>query len=120
VLTTSSFKVVSLWSSILAFVIGISWGIWRFIDWGNDYYIVTDQRVVWVEQILGMYDSRREAFLNSIRNMNSHTTNWFERRFGFGDLLMTVFAGQLVFKNIPHPNQVLIMIDQLTDEPPLS
>lgn len=113
VLTTSSFQVVSFWSSIAAFVVGVGWAIWRFIDWGNDYYVVTDQRVVWVEQVLALYESRREAFLTSIRNKQTRTANWFERQFGYGDIIMTVYAGQIVFKNIPHPNQVSLLIDQL-------
>jgi len=113
VLSTSSFRVVSFWASILVFSIGIFWGIWRFIDWGNDYYVVTDQRVVWIEQVLALYESRREAFLNSIRNKQVRTANWFERQFGYGDIIMTVYAGQIVFKNIPQPGQVNLLIDQL-------
>jgi hypothetical protein len=95
------------------FLFGVGWAIWRYIDWGNDYYVVTDQRVVWVEQVLALYESRREAFLSSIRNKQTQTANWFERQFGYGDIIMTVFAGQVVFKNIPHPGQVSILIDQL-------
>jgi len=113
VLEVSSFRVVSLWASIGVFILGIFWAVWRFIDWGNDYYVVTDKRVVWVEQVLGVYESRREAFLISIRNKQTRTANWFERQFDYGDILMTVYAGQIVFKNIPNPSQVSQLIDYL-------
>ena len=42
-------------------VLDILWGIWRWVDWGNDYYIVTNQRVIWLEKVVGLYDSRTEA-----------------------------------------------------------
>ncbi|MCX8063439.1 MAG: cyclic nucleotide-binding domain-containing protein, partial [Anaerolineales bacterium] len=38
---------------------GVLWGIWNWIDWGNDYYIITNQRVVWLENVIGIYSSRR-------------------------------------------------------------
>ena len=42
-----------------AVVFGVSlWGIWRAIDWSNDYYIVTNQRVIWLEKVLFLHDSR--------------------------------------------------------------
>ena len=31
------------------------------LDWANDYYIVTSQRLVYLEKIIGIYDSRQEA-----------------------------------------------------------
>jgi len=112
-LTTASFKLAALWIGILVFVLGLVWAVWRTIDWGNDYYVITDSRVVWVEQVLFMYESRREAFLTSIRNKQIATANWLERRFGFGDIIMTVYAGQLVFKNIPEPENAARLIDIL-------
>jgi hypothetical protein len=112
-LTASSVKMVLLWLGIPVMVFAFLWAIWRIIDWGNDYYVVTDQRVAWIEQILGIYESRREAFLSSIRNKSITTANWFERRFGYGDILMTVYAGQIVFKNIPDPYNVDRLIDFL-------
>ena len=113
VLDVSSFRAVALWASILIFFFGFSLAIWRYIDWGNDYYVITDKRVVWLEHVLGVYESRREAFLISIRNKQTRTANWFERQFGYGDIIMTVYAGQIVFKNIPNPDQATLLIDQL-------
>jgi hypothetical protein len=110
---TSSVQMASVWIGLLFLGAAVLWAIWRYIDWGNDYYVVTDQRVVWIEQVLFMYDSRREAFLSSIRNKRVSTSNWLERQFGYGDIIMTIFAGQLTFKNIPDPIGVDRMIDIL-------
>lgn len=112
-LTTASFKWAALWIGFVVLALGLAWAVWRYIDWGNDFYVITDLRVVWVEQVLFMYESRREAFLTSIRNKQISTANWLERRFGFGDIIMTVYAGQLVFKNIPEPENAAHLIDIL-------
>ncbi len=45
--------------------IGFGWTIWTWIDWGNDYYVVTNQRVVWIEVVIGLYESRNEAPMNA-------------------------------------------------------
>lgn len=113
VVAISSLRVVLIWIGILVAVIGVLWLIWRYIDWGNDYYVVTDQRIAWVEQVLGIYESRREAFLSSIRSIQTSTAHWFERRFGYGDIIVTVFAGQITFKNIPEPEAVRRLIELL-------
>ena len=31
----------------------IGWAVWRAIDWSNDYYVVTNERVVWLEKVVG-------------------------------------------------------------------
>ena len=46
--------------SLLAVIL---WAIWVIIDWGNDYYIVTNQRVVWLEKVVGIYDIGRDRRL---------------------------------------------------------
>jgi uncharacterized membrane protein YqjE len=109
----SSLQVVLLWSALLTLTLAVVWTIWRYVDWSNDYYVITDQRIAWIEQVWGLYESRREAFLSSIRNKQVATSNWFERRFGFGDLIITVFAGEIVFKNIPEPAEASRLIDML-------
>jgi hypothetical protein len=56
VASAPSFIVLFLASVSLA--VDILWAIWLIIDWGNDYYIVTSQRVVWLEKVIAVYDSR--------------------------------------------------------------
>lgn len=113
VATISSLRVALIWIGMLVAMIGVLWLTWRYIDWGNDYYVVTDQRIAWVEQVLGIYESRREAFLSSIRSIQTSTAHWLERRFGYGDVIISVFAGQITFKNIPEPEAVHRLIELL-------
>ena len=52
---------LAIFGAGLLFVIIAAWGLWNWIDWGNDYYILTNQRVIWLEKVVGVYDSRQEA-----------------------------------------------------------
>lgn len=54
-------------------VLAILWGLWQYIDWSNDYYIVTNQRVVNIQKVVAMYDSREEAPMNTIVSVNSES-----------------------------------------------
>ena len=94
--------------SLVAFL----WLIWNYVDWANDHYVVTDQRVVWLEQVVGLYESRREALLSAIKTSEVKTTQ-LGRILGYGDLTIYAFMGQITFHNISDPDQVKILIDRL-------
>lgn len=95
----------------LAFL-GIFAGIWLWFDWGNDYYIVTNQRVVWIEKVLLMYDSRDEAALYNVLATDT-TSSWFGRLIGYGDVSARTFTGRIFMRNTAHPNPLASYIDGL-------
>jgi len=86
-------------------------GVWKWIDWGNDYYIVTDQRVVWLEQILLLYDSRQEAPLSTVLSVNV-STNLVQRIFGFGDVIVRTYTGSIVMRSVDMPNQFANILEE--------
>ncbi|NJN44658.1 MAG: hypothetical protein HC806_08030, partial [Anaerolineae bacterium] len=61
---------------VAGFLIGLLWGAWAYIDWENDFYIVTDKRVVYVEKIVLLYDSIQEAPLETIQTINVSSENF--------------------------------------------
>jgi hypothetical protein len=89
--------------------IGIGWFIWNVIDWGNDYYLVTSQRVVWIEKVIGLYDSRIEAPLNTILSVNVSTL-FIGRLLGYGDVVVTTFTGKVLLKTVSNPYQLAGLI----------
>lgn len=103
----------SVWYiSLLVGVVAAGWGVWNGIDWGNDYYIVTDRRVVWVEKVVGIYESRQEAPLSAVQRV-SVETDLTGRVLDYGDLVIrTIVGSTLTLKNIDHPNQAAAIIDQ--------
>ncbi len=87
----------------------ILWGIWQAIDWSNDYYIVTNQRVVWVERVIGIYDSRQEVPLGTILSVNVET-DVIGRALDYGNVAVRTFVGRIQFDYVDHPNQAADMI----------
>jgi len=92
------------------FVISFLWAIWAVIDWGNDYYIVTNRRVVWLEKVIGLYDSRQESPLDAVLSVNV-TSDQAQRMIGTGDVIVRTYTGSIVMKNVDRPNQFAIAIN---------
>ncbi len=88
----------------------IAWGIWSWIDWGNDYYIITSQRVVWIERVIWLYDSREEAPLNTVLSVNV-TTTFLGRLLGFGSVIVRTFTGQIMLRNLGGPGEFAAMVE---------
>jgi hypothetical protein len=97
-------------SSSLALA-ALLWGVWNWIDWGNDFYIVTNQRVVWLEKVIWLYESRDEAPLNTILSVNV-TTSLLGRIFNFGNLVVRTFTGEIVFRNMRDYDRMVSVIDE--------
>ena len=108
----------ALFQSFLA-VIGIGlalfailgWGVWKVLDWGNDYYIVTNQRVVWLEKVIGIYDSRQEAPLDKILSVGVETI-LVGRVLAYGNVNVRTFVGLIPFRRVSHPYQAAAIVEE--------
>jgi len=92
----------------------LGWIVWNAIDWSNDYYIVTNQRVVWLEKVIGLYDSRQEAPLGSILSV-AVETDMIGRVLDYGNVIVRTFVGKLEFDDVDHPAQAADMIREYWD-----
>lgn len=108
----SAFQLVIEWAGGITLVAAVLWAAWIYMDWENDYYIVTDQRVVWLERVYWLYDSRQEGPLSAVRSAEVNTSLW-GRILGYGNVTVSVFMGQLVFWGIAQPKAVRDLIDAL-------
>ena len=91
--------------------IGFGWTIWSWLDWGNDYYVVTNQRVVWIEVVIALYESRNEAPMNTILSINVRTS-FLGRTFGFGDVIVTTYTNKITLDSVSDPNQLAALITE--------
>jgi CRP-like cAMP-binding protein len=89
----------------------LAWGAWSYIDWGNDYYVVTNQRVVWLERVIGLYDSRNEAPLTQILSVGVDT-DMVGRILDYGDVLVRTFVGSIPFRRVLRPHQAAHMVEE--------
>ena len=95
--------------AVVALVGILGWGIWNAIDWSNDYYIVTNQRVIWLEKVIGLYDSREEAPLGTILSVGVET-DAIGRVLDYGNVIVRTIVSRLEFDYVDHPNQAADMI----------
>jgi CRP-like cAMP-binding protein len=94
------------------FVLMVLWSIWKWIDWGNDYYIVTNQRVIWLEKVVGLYDSRQEAPLSTLLSVGVET-DISGRLLDYGDVVVRTFVGKIVFSHVAHPFEAAHLVEEL-------
>jgi len=112
--------VVSLWwgaGSPLAWIggglliLGLGLATWRWFDWRNDYYIVTNQRVVWLEKVIGLYDSRQESPLHMLLSVTV-STDFTGRTLGYGDVILRTYTGQITFRAVNDPHSMAAIIEE--------
>jgi len=95
----------------ILFLGDLGWAIWRVVDYSNDYYVVTNERVVWLEKVVGLYDSRQEAPLSTVLSVSVESDVW-GRTLGYGNVIVRTFVGKIPFNSVPHPNQVAHIIEE--------
>jgi hypothetical protein len=99
-----------VWLGGLLLGLGSLLAAWRYVDWGNDYYIVTDRRVVVHEKVIGIYDNRQEAPLHMLLSV-SVETDLASRALGFGDVMIRTYTGQLTFGSVNDPDSMAALIE---------
>lgn len=100
-----------LFLAVGSLVAAALWITWLAVDWGNDYYIVTNQRVVWLEKVVGMYDSRQETSLGMVVSVGVEV-NQFGRWLDYGNVIVRTYVGKIPFNHVDHPAQAAKMIEE--------
>lgn len=99
------------WAAAGGLAAGLLLAGWQVLDWTNDYYIVTNRRALWIEKVVGLYDSRREAPLHMVVSV-SLRTDMLTRSFGYGDVIIRTFTGQLTFRHVGNPQAMAALIEE--------
>lgn len=87
-------------------VIVLGFWFYRWVGWYYSLYIVTDQRIVEIKQ-KGFFDRTvGEWQLSDISNVNYHVNGFQAVIFGFGDIMVKTYIGDLAIKTIHHPADI--------------
>ncbi len=101
---------VTPWLAIpLAMVlVGGVWNLWNVIDWQNDLYILTDDRIIDIEKVPLISEDRREARLQQVQDVHYVMPGFINRLLDFGDVEVETAGrgGGFTFKSVPHPREV--------------
>src|SRR3972149_3330809 len=107
VLQSNVFADIALIGAALIF---IAICFYVFIDWHDDFYVVTNKRVVHVDQIPFVRPKLEEAPLSAIQEIQFARNSIVAHLLDFGDLRVETFAGSVAMKDIPQPGEVKSLI----------
>lgn len=97
-----------LFLPLFVFLVGTVWNLWNVIDWQNDLYILTDDRIIDIEKVPLISEDRREARLAQIQDVHYVMPHLLNRLLDFGDVEIETAGrgGGFTFSSVPHPSQV--------------
>jgi hypothetical protein len=67
--------------------------------------------VVWLEKVIGIYDSRQEAPLSTILSVGVQTS-MTGRMMDYGDVIVRTFVGRIPFSCVSHPQQAATIVEE--------
>jgi uncharacterized membrane protein YdbT with pleckstrin-like domain len=84
------------------------WLAWVIIDWANDQYIITGDRIIDVEQRpFSLRSERREASLSMIQNARFIIPHFWAALWGYGNVIVqTAGHGDFTFDRVSRPSEV--------------
>ncbi len=99
---------VTPWIAPLGLVLAIAallWFVWEYVDWGNDQYIVTNERIIDVEKSpMALRSERREASLGVIQNVSFRVPHFWASLLNYGCVLVqTAGRGDFTFDHVGNP-----------------
>jgi CRP-like cAMP-binding protein len=86
-------------------LIPLLFALYLTVDQYNDNYILTNKRVVHEERVPLMYESRAEAPLRTVQDIQQSQEGLLAQLFNFGDLIIETAGerGHVIFRQIPNP-----------------
>ena len=94
---------------ILFYSIDALWLIWRVEDWRNDMFQLTDRLIVDIDRRpFGFGESRKQALLSNIQNVNAYTPGLIHTIFNYGNVEIETAGAEsnLMFEDIPYPTVI--------------
>ncbi len=106
----------TVWTFAIFFLgVALLWLIWKWLDWRNDYYIITNERLIWLEKIIGIYDSRQEANLEEVLSVSINTDAVTQSFFDYGKVSVKVMVGGIELDYTPRPDHAMHLLEELLD-----
>ncbi|MBA4384056.1 MAG: hypothetical protein C0410_04915 [Anaerolinea sp.] len=109
-LASDNFYVPLLILSMAELIMGIILCIWSGLEWSNDYFILTRERVCVQKKLIGFYESRHESPVNAVLSVGVDTS-LMGRLLGFGTLTVRTYTGDLQFKRLPFPYVIYELLE---------
>jgi uncharacterized membrane protein YdbT with pleckstrin-like domain len=86
----------------ISLIIPVVWAIWQFFGWYNEYFVITNQRVLLLRKILLIYETRQETPMPAILSVTTET-DLVGRWLTFGTVTVRTFTGSIRLPKIDAP-----------------
>jgi len=94
---------------LLLYTIDLMWLIWEIEDWRNDMFQLTDRYVIDIDRKpFGFGESRKQAELSNVQNVNSDRPNFLATIFNYGNVVIETAGAtaDITFENVANPNRI--------------
>ena len=90
-------------------LIDLIWLIWRFEDWRNDTFQITNRYVIDIDRKpFGFGESRKQAELGNVQNVNAHKPGLLATLFNYGNVHIETAGAtsDITFETVGNPTRV--------------
>lgn len=90
-------------------LIDFAWLVWRFEDWRNDTFQVTNRYVIDIDRRpFGFGESRKQAELGNVQNVDALRPNLMANIFNYGNVVIETAgaSADITFEMVVNPNRV--------------
>ena len=93
------------------------WLAWIVLDWLNDYFIVTNQRAIHIEQIFLYKEERREAPFEKVQDVQLEQATIIHTLLDYGNVRIATASNSppILFDYVPHPAVVQRLLTEHRD-----
>lgn len=101
-------------AALLGLLLAIGLVFWAFLEWENDHYIVTTERVIAIRRIYRVYEERREAEIGRVQDVTTRIPGLTATLLGYADLQIATAGtlGAIMFSRVGDPEYVAGIILQ--------
>lgn len=96
-------------------LVALIWLTWAWGNWRNDYYVVTPERLIAIDQMpLGLRQQITEASLDKVQDIAYRIPHPWAMALGYGDVTVSTAADSRTFvlRGIARPRQLADQIDR--------
>ncbi len=94
------------------FIAGITIAAWHYLDWRNDIYVVSDQRIFHRERVLMIIDQQNECPLEKVQNVRIDRPTWLHTLLDIGHIMIETQGARtnIAFHWVRHPDATVRLI----------
>jgi hypothetical protein len=99
---------LSLYGALIAFLIGMVMFLWKLFIWKNSFYVVTDKRLIFVEQQGLFSHDDRQISLGMVQDVKAQINGIIPVMYGFGDVYVQAWTDDkpMVLRIVPKPKDI--------------